>query len=326
MAKDYYELLGVSKTATADEVKKAYRKLAIKWHPDKNPDDKQAEEKFKEITAAYQVLSDDDKRRMYDQFGTEGPAGFNPGGFGGGPAGGFGGGDPFAGGGAGFGGFNAKDIFEEVFGDIFNQGHGPGHYRPTRGSDLKYNVNVSYEEANKGCEKIISYVRMNGTREETNKLSIKIPKGIKNKQKLKLRSEGDISSTGNKGDLFVIVNLDFHPLFNRNGDDIQIDLPISFVDAILGGEVEIPTLTGKVNLKIKPGTHTGQVFRLKGKGFNKLNKSTVGDMLVKVVIDVPEDLNNSQRELVKSLKDIAAKAPKVREYNITLKKVLESRK
>lgn len=336
--KDYYKILGVEKGASADELKKAYRKLAVKYHPDKNPDDKAAEDKFKEVTEAYTVLTDPEKRKMYDQFGQAGNY-YNPGGAGG-PRGPFGGGnyqqgfDPFAAGGfggsgfgAGFSSASAKDIFSEVFGDlgdIFGSPRrGPG---PQRGADLKYNLSITLEDAASGTDKLISFVRKKGTTNETAKLSVNIPAGVKQGQRLKLRGEGDqLASGGHAGDLYVVIQLLPHPLFVRSELDVQMELPISFVDAILGTSVEIPTLSGKANLKVPKGTHSGQVFRLKSKGFPSLKSSERGDMLIRVIVDVPTELSKDQLELVKKLKSVADQAPKVRDYKDKLNMILKAR-
>jgi molecular chaperone DnaJ len=320
---DYYSVLSVARNATQDDIKKAYRKLAMKFHPDKNPGNKQAEEKFKHITEAYEVLSDEKKREAYDQFGHAGVGGSGgfgggpysgPGGFGGGGFGGFGG---FGGGGGsggprtgGTSGDPFQDIFGEVFGDIFKgsqsaqreSGFGSRGTRPTRGADLRYTLNLSFEEAAQGCEKPIQFIRIRNSNEETTKLMVTVPAGVKSGQRLKLRGEGDGGGNGGTaGDLYVIINIQEHSLFTRENHDCHLDLPISFTDAILGAQVEIPTLTGKAALRIPAGAHSGQVLRLKGKGFPKVGGFGAGDMLVKILIDVPEHLTNDQRDLVEKL-------------------------
>lgn len=316
MAKqDYYSILSVARNATQDEIKKAYRKLAMKFHPDKNPGNKQAEEKFKQITEAYEVLSDEKKRAAYDQFGHAGVGG--SGGFGGGPnAGpsGFGGFGGFGGAGGGARGGSTgdpfQDIFGEVFGDIFKggqsghreSGFGSKGSRPTRGADLRYTLNLSFEEAAQGCEKPIQFIRIRNNSEESTKLMVTVPAGVKSGQRLKLRGEGDGGGNGGTpGDLYVIINIQEHSLFTRENHDCYLDLPISFTDAILGAQVEIPTLTGKAALRVPAGAHSGQILRLKGKGFPKVGGFGAGDMLVKILIDVPEHLTNDQRELVEKL-------------------------
>lgn len=314
--RDFYEILGVQRNASADELKKAFRKQALKFHPDKNPGDKKAEERFKEANEAYDVLSDPKKRQQYDQFG-HGFGAFA--GAGGGP--GYGGGAPFGGFDdttfSGFGG--GPESFQDIFGDIFGgafggaQPRGPRHQEPgprggtrNRGADLRYTLTISFEESAVGCEKTISFVRQRGGKEETARLAITVPAGVRSGQRLKLRGEGDAPSVGQQmGDLYVVINVADHPLFRRSDNDVHLELPLNFSDAVIGAVIEIPTLTGKASLKIPPGTPSGQVFRLKGKGFAFVDRSSgpngsaSGDMLVKVLIDVPRDLTDDQRELLK---------------------------
>lgn len=330
--KDYYSLLSVSRSASADEIKKAYRKLAMQYHPDKNPGDKKAEEKFKEISEAYEVLSDPKKREMYDQFGHAGAQGF--GGGAGGPFGGFGG----AGAGAGAGGFGQggdpfQDIFGDVFSEIFGNARGPGAgagagrtRRPSKGTDLRYTLNISFEESALGCEKVISFMRQRGGKEEPAKLSVNIPAGVKEGQRLKLAGEGDGPMGGAAGDLYVIVNIQDHPLFRRNENDVTLDLPIIYTDAILGTNIEVPTLTGKAMIRIPPGTHSGQTFRLKGKGFPKLGGFGSGDMLVKVLVDTPSSLSNRQKELVEELAKSTEGSPLVKAFQEKVNQLMRSRK
>lgn len=322
---DYYNVLGVSRSATADEIKKAYRRLAMQYHPDKNQGNKAAEEKFKQITEAYEVLSDEQKRAGYDQFGHAGAQGF-----GGRPGGG-----PFGGGFGGFGGGGQsgdpfQDIFGEVFGDIFNQGRGGGFSsRPksSRGADLRYTLNISLEEAARGCEKAIHFVRVRNNAEESAKLIVTVPAGVAQGQRLKLRGEGDGGNHGGaSGDLYVIINIQDHSLFRREGNDCVIELPVNFTDAILGAEVEIPTLSGKASLKIPPGTHSGQTFRLKGKGFTKVGGFSAGDMLVKVVIDTPEAISSEQRELIEKLNQLIGDTPMVRSFKEKMSNYLRTKK
>lgn len=323
--KDFYSVLNVSRSASADEIKKAYRKLAMKYHPDKNPGDKKSEETFKEVSEAYEILSDPKKREMYDQFGF---AGANPGA--GGGAGGFGGGPGFGQGGfGGFGGGGAnEDVFGDLFGDLFGGGRGPGRGRKPKGADLRYTLNVSFEESATGIEKVISFVRQRGNREENAKLSVKVPAGVKQGQRLRLALEGDASPApgGQTGDLFVIINIHDHPLFKREDDDLILDMPLTFVDAILGTTVEVPTLTGKVALKIPTGTHSGQVFRLKGKGFTKVGGFGSGDMLVRIQIDTPTNLSARQKELIEELGKSSDATPLVKLYNEKLQQLMRTRK
>jgi molecular chaperone DnaJ len=332
--KDFYQLLEVSKSASADEIKKSYRKLAMKFHPDKNQGNKKAEEKFKEISEAYEVLSDEKKRQNYDQFGHAG--------VGGNPFGGAGPGGPFGGARAGGGqGDPLHDIFGDVFGDIFGQSgrSGPfgggtfnsgrsrqGPRPPARGSDLRYTLTITFEEAATGCEKMVSFSRQNGSKEESAKLSVTVPAGVKEDQRLKLAGEGDKPTNGTPGDLFVIIDLQDHLLFKREEFDVILDLPVSYTDAILGTNREIPTLFGKAEIKVPPGTHSGQVFRLKGKGFPKLGASGSGDMLVRVTVDTPAKVNSRQKEIIEELQRYNEETPLVKTYNDRLKTVLGTRK
>jgi len=327
--KDFYQLLGVSRTATPEEIKKSYRKLAMQYHPDKNPNNKKAEEKFKEITEAYEVLSDEQKRQNYDNFGHAGAQG-NP--FGG--AGGFGG---FSGAGRSGASADFNDIFGDVFGDIFNQTKqrgGPNPFGtggrstrgPARGSDLKYTLGISLEEAAVGCEKLISFVRQAGNKEENARLSVTIPAGVKDGQRLKLSNEGDKPSQGAAGDLYVIIEMQEHPLFRREENDVILDLPVSYTDAILGKTVEIPTLFGKAEIKIPAGTHSGQNFRLKSKGFPRIGATGSGDMLVRVVVDTPAKTNSRQRELLEELQRYNEETPLVKSFQDKLQTLLRNRK
>lgn len=319
---DFYTLLGVNRSAADDEIKKAYRKLAMQYHPDKNPGDKAAEEKFKEITEAYNTLSDPKKREMYDQFGHTG--GQNP----------FGGGSPFGGGGFGrgpFGGGQGQpggDPFQDIFGDVFSEvfGGGRGGFskqktRNQRGSDLRYTLSISLEEAASGCEKVISFLRNRGTKEESTKLAVTVPAGVKDNQKLKLSGEGDSSPTGLTGDLFVIIQIQDHSLFKREENDVVLELPVTYIDAILGTSLEVPTLTGKVLIKIPPGTHTGQTLRLKGKGFPKMGGFGNGDMLIKVLIDTPSEISTEERELLNKLSQSASETPLIKDYKEKVQKL-----
>jgi molecular chaperone DnaJ len=301
--KDYYKLLGVSRSASADDVKKAYRKLAMKYHPDKNPGDRAAEDKFKEVTEAYEVLGDDKKRQMYDQFGHvgAGAGGPRPGGgnYSYNTGQGF---DPFGGfRSGGFGGGGYDDVFGDVFSDLFGgaagaRGGGP-RGRTAQGADLRYPLNITFEESALGCEKQISYVRHRGRREETAKIAVTVPAGVRPGQQLKVRGEGDSATdSGPRGDLFVVIHVLEHPLFKRSDDDVTLELPLALTDAALGATVEIPTTTGRASLKIPPGTRSGQIFRLKDKGFPHLGGSGRGDMLVQVMVDIPRDLNGDDKE------------------------------
>ena len=342
--RDCYEVLGVSRSASEEEIKKAYRKLAMKYHPDRNPGDKNAEEQFREVSAAYQILSDGERRAQYDRFGH---AAFEQG-----AGGGFGGFDFSAGG--------FEEVFGDLFGDFFGGGRGRGRARARRGDDLRYDLEIKFEEAVFGVEKLIKIPRVaaceacsgkgtkdgadrvtctscngsgqvrfqqgfftiaktcgqcsgqgsiirdpcrtcggSGATQKTYSLNVKIPAGVDNGSRLKLRGEGGAGSRGGpSGDLYVIVSVDEHPLFVRQENDILCDVPISFPQAALGAEVEVPTLDGKVPLKIPAGTQSGGVFRLKGKGAPDLRGRGRGDQLVRVSVEIPRKLNARQRELL----------------------------
>ena len=307
---DFYKILGVTKGASEEEVKKAYRKLAMKYHPDKNPNDKTAEEKFKEISRAYETLKDPKRKKLYDQFGSN-PSyaqhfhGFDP----------FkhysGGGNPFEGfarggfGGAGFGGQGKdsfQDLFSELFGEFFQSQGGPKKSRATRGADLKYTLSISLEDAARGGEKVIHFLRKRGHAEKAAKISVKLPAGVKSGQKLKLSGEGDEGENGGaNGDLFVIVHIAKHPIFELKDSDVWVDFPVPLNVAVLGGSLEVPTLTGRVMLTIPPMTPSGKVFRLKNKGFPNDSGSAYGSQYIKVLVDIPSDLNEQEREFIESL-------------------------
>ena len=352
--RDYYEVLGVDKSADEQTLKKAYRKLAMKYHPDRNPGDKEAEEKFKEINEAYEVLSDSTKRQTYDQFGHAGMNG--QGGFGGQ---GFGG--------QGFGGF--EDIFGDMFGDIFGGGFGgggrPRRRGPERGADMRQSIEITFEEAAFGKKTSIKVNRSeecsechgSGAKSGTSKktcptcngagevrtvqrtpfgniassrtcstcegegevvespctkcggkgstrkvktIEVDIPAGIDDGQMIKLAGQGELGSKGGpRGDLYIAVSVKNHSLFTREGYDIYFDMPITFAQAALGDEIEVPTLDGKVKYSIPEGTQTGTVFRLREKGIPKLRGNNRGDQYVKVVVDTPKKLNDKQKELLR---------------------------
>ncbi|WP_235409946.1 molecular chaperone DnaJ [Proteus terrae] len=347
MAKrDFYEVLGLSKTANEKEIKRAYKRLAMKYHPDRNQGDKDSEAKFKEIKEAYEILSDAQKRAAYDQYGH---AAFEQGGFGGQGGGGFGGGADFG------------DIFGDVFGDIF--GGGRRQQRAARGSDLQYNMDLTLEEAVRGvakeiriptletCDKCHGSGAKEGTSAETcstchgagqvhlrqgfftvqqacptchgrgkvikepcskchgdgrversKTLSVKIPAGVDTGDRIRLSGEGEAGENGAPaGDLYVQVHVRQHHIFERDGNNLYCEVPINFAIAALGGEIEVPTLDGRVKLKIPAETQTGKMFRMKGKGVKSVRSSSIGDLMCRVVVETPVKLNEKQKELMQQL-------------------------
>ncbi|MFJ5407411.1 molecular chaperone DnaJ [Pectobacterium punjabense] len=348
MAKqDYYESLGVAKSADEREIKKAYKRLAMKYHPDRNPGDSEAEAKFKEIKEAYEILIDSQKRAAYDQYGH---AAFEQGGMGGG-----GGGGGFGGGGADFG-----DIFGDVFGDIFGGGR---RQRASRGSDLRYNMELTLEEAVRGVTKEIripaleecdvchgngakpgsspvtcptchgnGQVQMrqgfftvqqacphchgrgkiikdpcvkchgHGRVEKSKTLSVKIPAGVDTGDRIRLSGEGEAGEHGApSGDLYVQAQVKAHPIFQREENNLYCEVPINFAMAALGGEIEVPTLDGRVKLKVPAETQTGKLFRMRGKGVKSVRGGAQGDLLCRVVVETPVNLNERQRQLLQEL-------------------------
>ena len=336
--KDYYESLGVSRTASADEIKKAHRKLVRKFHPDMNKDNPQATDKFKEVQEAYDVLSDPEKRRKYDQFGHAG--------VGAGAAGGAPGGDPFAGfrrgqpgggagqGGSGYsyqwspggpggsGGVSVEDFDLSDFGDVFEQlfggrggaaapGAGGGgrvggaratrpRREPPRGQDVEHEVTLTFEQAARGTTLPLQINR--DGRLET--IDVKIPAGVKDGSRVRIRGKGQQSPGGESGDLYIITRVLPHPYFRREGLDILLDLPISMWEAIMGTKVEVPTLEGPVTMTIPPGTSSGAKLRIKGRGIERGKEC--GDQYVIPRIIVPRDLDEDDR---KTIQELAKKHP-----------------
>lgn len=371
MAKeDYYDLLGVGRDASEAELKKAYRKQAVKYHPDKNPGDAAAEEKFKEISHAYEVLKDSEKRAAYDRYGHaafEGGAGRGPGGMGG-----------FGGGGGGF--HDPFDIFREVFGgggggggggifdEMFGGGGGRGGSRD--GADLRYDLEISLEEAAKGADKELSFrknvtcsrcdgsgaepgsktvtcptcdghgqvergggfvrirqtcptcggsgqkiekpcsrCRGEGRETQTAKVKVRIPAGVDTGSRLRSVGNGEAGlSGGQPGDLYVVLTVSEHEIFERHGQDLFCEIPIKFTLATLGGSIEVPTLFGKATLKIPAGTQSGTTFRLRSKGMPSLRGSSQGDQLVRVHVEVPKKLTDEQRSLLEEFAKISGDA------------------
>lgn len=345
--RDYYEVLGVAKNATEAEIKKAFKRLAMKYHPDRNPDDKAAEEKFKEAKEAYDILTDAQKRAAYDQFGHAGV-------------------DPSAGGGGGGygpGGASFSDIFGDVFGDIFGGAAGArgGGSRAYRGSDLRYNLDLSLEEAvmgttvkirvptlvecdecgGSGAKKGSSaqtcptchghgQVRMQqgffslqqtcprchgsgkiitdpcgkchgqGRVQEQKTLSVKVPAGVDDGDRIRLSGEGEAGLHGGPtGDLYVQIHVRQHPIFTRDENNLACEMPISFVTAALGGELDVPTLGGRVKLNIPAETQSGKLFRLRGKGVKSVRGGDVGDLICRVVVETPVNLTSKQKDLLR---------------------------
>jgi molecular chaperone DnaJ len=342
--RDYYEVLGVEKQAGEDDIKKAYRKMATKYHPDKNPGDKASEEQFKELGEAYEVLSDPQKRAAYDQYGH---AAFDR------RAGGFGSGagfhDPF-------------EIFREVFGgsgifDEFFTGMRSDPSQPQRGSDLRYDLEITFEEAAHGSEREVSLTkaercetcqgsgaeagsrvrtcpacggrgqvinsrgifsiaqtcphcqgagrvidkpcpscRGSGRRERTSKITLRIPAGVDTGSRLRSSGNGEAGFRGGpSGDLYVILHVKPHAIFQRDGDDLLCEVPVSFVDAALGAEVEVPALEGKTSIRVPPGTQPGTMFRLKGKGIKNVQGYGRGDLHIRINVEVPTHLSAAQK-------------------------------
>jgi len=297
--RDYYDILGVNKKASDEEMKRAYRKMAMKYHPDRNPNKKEAEERFKEINEAYAVLSDKEKRKQYDTFGAEGFRqrftqedifqGFDFDEILSGLFGGKGRRESRFGGRGGF-----------DFGDIFS---GQGGYQdtgrmPQKGEDILYELSISLEEAASGGEKRVSY-RKNGRIEE---VSVKIPKGIPTGKKLRLAGKGMQGRNGGPpGDLYLQISVRDHSIFTREGDDLVVEKEVSFSEAVLGTTVEVPTLEGKKRVKVPPGTQSHTRMRLKGLGLPRFQREGRGDELVKVIVRVPKRVSEKNKKLIEEL-------------------------
>jgi len=349
MAKrDFYDVLGVTRDADEATIKKAYRKLAMKYHPDRNPDDKKSEEKFKEAKEAYEILSDSSKRATYDQFGHAGV-------------------EAGAGGGAG-GAQGFADAFGDIFGDIFGGGRG-GRSSMHRGSDLRYSLEITLEQAANGTETKIriptldtcdschgdgskpgskpktcptcqghGQVRMqqgffsiqqtcpkchgngkiitdpchtchgSGRIKQHKTLNVKIPAGVDDGDRIRVTGEGEAGTNGGPpGDLYVVIQMASHAVFQRDGDHLHCEIPISFTTAALGGEIEVPTLEGHAKIKVPSETQTGKIFRLRGKGIKGVRSHAKGDLLCHVIVETPVKLTSRQKELLEELESISQK-------------------
>lgn len=362
MAKDYYKVLEVSKDASKEEIKKAYKRLAKKYHPDLNRGDNSSADKFKEINEAHKVLTDDNTRANYDRFGTTAGAGL--------------GGFDFGGGGEGFEGFDMGDVFDMFFGGGSRRRRGA----PARGNDLQYELDITLEEAAFGAEKHINiprneqcskcegsgansasdivtcdecqgtgvvrktqrtpfgmfqtsttcrkcngggqYIRKEcttckgaGIVRKERKIKVKIPEGVETGSRLRMTGEGEAGAKGGpSGDLYIFISVLKHDTFERHGDDIYLEIPLSFADAALGTEIEVPTLEGKAKLKIPAGTQPETVLRMKGKGIPHLNLYGVGSQNVKVVVQVPKKINKKQKELLKQFQNEMGKKSLLGKY------------
>lgn len=290
--KEYYRILGVERGASEKDIKQAYRRLARKYHPDVNPGDKTAEEKFKEISEAYEVLSDKEKRAKYDQFGQYWQQGGQPGAGQPPPGwerGGFGGFD-FEAGGGGFG-----DFFDLLFGQGPQTRAGTRRrtWTPTRGRDVEYEIEISLEDAYSGATKTFNA--------DGRRIEVKIPQGVRDGSKIRLAGQGEPGPGTEKGDLYLIARLRPHPKFEKKDDNLYTDVAVPYTTAALGGEVQVPTLSGKVNMKVPSGTSSGQSFRLAGQGMPHLKGGGNGDLYARVKVTVPKTLSQRERELLQEL-------------------------
>lgn len=319
MAKDFYKTLGVSKTADEKEIKKAYRKLARQYHPDINPNNSSAEAKFKEINEAYQVLSDSEKRGLYDQFGENYdkiPAGYTGGGPGG--PGGPNLGDFFGGGGGGRpgpGGYEninfgeGGDIFESLFGGLGGRGKrgggggfdfgGRGRRGPQKGEDIEQTVSVALAESINGTQRGFQVLGQDGV---SRNITVKIPAGVQEGARVRVAKQGgEGSGGGQRGDLYLRVRIEPHAFWERKGDNLHCEVPVSFTEAVLGAVIDVPTINGSVQLRIPAGTQSGQTFRLSGRGVPHLKGDGAGDEYVKVKIAVPKNLTADETDLIEKL-------------------------
>jgi molecular chaperone DnaJ len=368
---DYYKLLNVQKEASPSDIKKSYRRLAMKYHPDRNPDNKDAEEQFKKISEAYEILSDKQKRQSYDQFGHEGVDQYNS---------------------SGYSSEKFTDIFSDIFGDVFQNSRSENKTFSQKGLDLKYNLSLSLEEAVKGTNVKIrlstfilcdlcdgaghkkgykpkvcntcngsGQIRMQqgffsiqqtcpdcngqgykidnpctkcygaGRIKDYKTLSVKIPEGIDNGDRIRLNGEGEAGiCKGEPGNLYVQITIKEHDVFTRDGSDLYCEIPISFAKASLGGEVKVPTLSGYINLKIPEASQAGKIFRLRGKGIKMLRSNDIGDLLCRAIIETPINLTFEQKELLQKFDESINKKhqqlPKIDNWFNKVKKFFEKMK
>ncbi len=374
--RDYYEVLGVQKGASADDIKKAYRKLALKYHPDRNPDNKEAEEKFKEAAEAYEVLSDDEKRSRYDQFGF---AGVDPN-YGAGQGGSYGG---------GFGGFGGFGDLGDIFGNIFGGGSSRANPNaPRRGENVGARLELTFEEAAFGCDKEVSVQRIENCSEcsgsgsadgavetcsmcrgagqvrtqqnfmgmsmqstsvcpqcngrgkiiktscrtckgkgkvyRNKRIKVKVPAGVDHGQTIRVRGEGCVGSNGGpKGDVLVDILVKRHPIFEREDYTVYCEVPITFTQAALGAQIQVPTLDGKVSFDVPEGTQTGTMFTLRGKGIPVVGSNRRGDQKITVVVETPTKLTKEQKELLRKLDGEIGDTPKRKKFFDAIKDLFD---
>ena len=299
--KDYYAVLGVAKNATDKEITKTYRKLARKYHPDTNPNNTSAEEKFKDISAAYDVLGDESRRKEYDEVRRAGPSAFGMNGARGAGHGGFSGGQPFD-----MGGTDISDLISQMFGG--GGGRGRGGVDPRRGTDLEASLEISFVDAVTGTT---TSLRLSTDGEsKPREVNVRIPAGVDNGQRIRIKGRGEPGRSGAPaGDLLLTCNVAAHHLFGREGKNLTVQLPITFTEAALGANIEVPTLDGStVTLRLKAGTQAGSRHRVKGKGI--IANDDFGDLIVSVEVVVPKDLTDKQKKLLQQFDDICDESPR----------------
>ncbi|NIP39088.1 MAG: DnaJ domain-containing protein [Candidatus Dadabacteria bacterium] len=312
--KDYYKILGVSKSASADEIKKAFRNLARKYHPDINPGDKKAEEKFKDIQQAYEVLSDTEKKKSYDMFGEAGfQGGTRPGGYQTHYSTNFGdfGESVNFGGASGFSSF--EDIFSEIFGARGGGRQQTHRTRPSKGRDVEHQIEIDFNTAIKGGTRDIKIAReSNGKDYATETISVKIPSGVDNGSKIRVAGKGEPGrNSGMRGDLYLKVKVAPHPIFRRNNNDIFLDLPVTIFEAALGAEVSVPTVDSTAKLKIPAGVQNGTKMRLKGKGVLNPKTRERGDQYINIVVSMPDKINETDKKKFEELSESINYNPRI---------------